>query len=128
MMAGTTLSRRECLALLAALVSSGVASPGLSAAERAEGRNVLERFCREPRWQSTRVAGKAFLEAHPDEGDLGQLVDRLLEGYEPLLALDTFLDLKVRTDFAKGETVRVANWLLSKTEGRLYAAVALLAG
>jgi hypothetical protein len=80
--------------------------------------------------------GKAYLQAYPAERDRSALladIDRLisanletgnLEAAE-LLQVGAALERAVRAEYAAGKVVTVEGWVLSLTEVRLYAAVAL---
>jgi len=83
--------------------------------------------------ESASPVGRAYLECHPREQDIEYLLDRIcppaVSGplshlrQEEVLA---FIRERIRDDFTAGRTVMVRRWLLSETEARLYALVALL--
>ena len=84
----------------------------------------------------TRRFGRLYLDAHPGEADLERLlatIDRRLKEshgrgiyHDNPQQLAEHLDRQVRDDFRRGEMVKVDNWLLSRTEARIYACYALL--
>lgn len=69
--------------------------------------------------ESMRVVGRRYLELHPEE-NLAALVAelRLVRGF-------TALESEIRKQFVTGDVVRVEGWILSRTEVRIYAMVAL---
>jgi hypothetical protein len=80
---------------------------------------------------STRNLGVEYLTRYPDEADRGILLGHL-GGLVPLAALlggddravAGFND-RLRLDFAEGDIIRMGGWLLSRTELRLCALVAI---
>jgi hypothetical protein len=79
--------------------------------------------------------GRAYLAETPDEQRFEQLLARIVDALVPRLGVppasvapaqvaDT-LRAVVRDEFAQAQVVNVDGWLLSVTEARLYAAVAL---
>lgn len=84
--------------------------------------------------ESARVIGRAYLEAVPAEGNALQLSDTLLESLNlntenaAALApeqLHQRLLERVRADFRDGRTIKLQGWILSRTEARLMALIAL---
>lgn len=71
--------------------------------------------------------GKAYLERFTKERDPVRLLRALERRLEAVSApsLEGRLALAVREDFARGATVRACDWLLSRTEARLFALVSL---
>jgi hypothetical protein len=80
--------------------------------------------------------GKAYLRAYPADGDEHALLAQIdtvitanLELGTPdsadLLQVGAALEQAVRADYAGDKVVAVEGWVLSATEARLYAAVAL---
>jgi len=80
--------------------------------------------------------GKACLQAYPADGDKHVLLAQIdkvimanLEAGTPesasLLQVGAALERAVRAEYADDKVVAVAGWVLSATEARLYAAVAL---
>lgn len=84
--------------------------------------------------ESARVIGRAYLEAVPAEGNALRLSDTLMESLNlnpenaAVLApeqLHQRLRERVREDFRDGRTVKLQGWILSRTEARLMALIAL---
>ena len=83
---------------------------------------------------SARVLGRVYLASGPSEATLETLVPRLwpagvaMDGGPAIEAagLRKALAERSRADFAAGRIVSVDGWLLSETEGRLCAVMALL--
>jgi hypothetical protein len=81
--------------------------------------------------------GKSYLQAYPAEGDRTVLlaeIDSLIAANLETGSLEAagprevgaVLERAVRAEYAAGTVVAVNGWVLSVTEGRLYAAVALV--
>ena len=104
---------------------------------------VEEAFAEVPAWLSGAVGdadaaarvGRAYLAAHPGEANLDTLlaaIDSALGGEieaangdpQPIL---TALQHAVRAEYLRGESVNVQGWVLSVTETRVYALLALAA-
>ncbi len=125
------LSRRSFLiasgATVALLIAGGQAIRGRGAAGMAE--RIANQFGGNP--GSTKV-GKAYLKAHPDEAHIEHLVGQIVQDQSifTLFRSDQYLVEKirdaVREDFSRGNTVTVANWILSRTEARVLALVSLV--
>jgi hypothetical protein len=71
--------------------------------------------------------GRSYLGAHPTEARSGILVSRLIGPTEPTSAAGASREVasRIRGDYAADRTVVVDGWVLSRTEARLYALVAL---
>lgn len=78
--------------------------------------------------------GNAYRAAHTEEQDAAVLleaIDRALaaagaaDTAAQSAALATAMQQRVRDEYTRGEVVRVTGWILSVTEARLYALVAL---
>jgi hypothetical protein len=71
--------------------------------------------------------GRSYLDAHPNEARSAALV-RQLAGPIALTSAERAareVAARVRADYARGRTVVIEGWVLSRTEARLYALVAL---
>jgi hypothetical protein len=84
-----------------------------------------------PHADSAARLGQRYLEDAPQEADAMRLV--ALIGIAPAAgksdaALREHLETRIRQDFIDGATVTVDGWLLSRTEARLCALVALMQG
>jgi len=82
--------------------------------------------------QAVARLGNAYLASHAAEHDAGVLIDaidRALAATTAALAAPVdnaaLLQQRVRHEYARGEVARVSGWVLSVTEARLYALVAL---
>ena len=119
------VGRRRFLALAgattAALTTPPVALPG-SAAEPVSGAGLALAF----RHQASAIAiGRRYLERFPSDPHrevLGE--DRRLAGETARSALRA----RVKQDFERGDTVTLDGWILSRSECRACAALALTAG
>ncbi|KPK38872.1 MAG: hypothetical protein AMJ69_07200 [Gammaproteobacteria bacterium SG8_47] len=131
----TTLSGRR--AFLRAL-AAGVLLVEVGACEREAATPATARI---PAWlleavgERTAAAriGRDYLLARPDEANVTVLLDRIdaalthqgktaVTGSAPDFAL---LDGAVRSDYAENNVVSVRGWILSSTEVRVYALLAL---
>ncbi|MCO6412115.1 MAG: hypothetical protein J5I92_05165 [Thiogranum sp.] len=77
--------------------------------------------------------GKDYLEAFPAERNVEALMSAIESSFEAVNAaaadageIVTALQQAVRGDYQRGDVAQVNGWILSRTEARLYAAVALL--
>ena len=131
---GAGCSRRTFLltALVGALAAAGCGEQGTSA-------SVAE----VPAWLPGAVGdadaaariGRAYLAANPGEANLDTLlaaIDAGLDGELEAANGDrqrvlTVLQRAVRTDYLRGNSVNVQGWVLSVTEARVYALLALAA-
>lgn len=73
--------------------------------------------------------GQEYLRLFPEEGEAHALVSHIL-GVEPqpawsAAALKAAVDRRVRADFAAGQTVRIRGWVVSRTEARVSALLAV---
>lgn len=85
--------------------------------------------------QSAARIGRVYLDAHPEYQQCHRLVadiDKALKRQDASFSLTadaeqtgSALQSLVRKEFARGEVVSVAGWVLSKTEARLYALTAM---
>ncbi len=84
--------------------------------------------------ESRRRIGTAYLRRHRGESDTGALVTAVIAAHPRLArhlrqgeagALRAALQAGVQRDFARGDTAMVNGWLLSRTEARLCALVAI---
>ena len=71
--------------------------------------------------------GRSYLDAHPTQARRAVLVRDLVGPTEPASAADASREVatRIRNDYAARSTVVVDGWVLSRTEARLYALVAL---
>lgn len=82
--------------------------------------------------QAVARLGNAYLAAHAAQRDAGVLIDAIDRALAstaaaPAVPADSavLLQQRVRHEYTRGEVVRVSGWVLSVTEARLYALVAL---
>ena len=69
--------------------------------------------------ESMRAVGHTYLELHPDE-----TLSKLLAELDPARGFAA-LDAEIRKQYAAGEVVSIAGWVIALTEARIYAVVAL---
>ena len=77
---------------------------------------------------SARLVGDEFIMAYPDEADIDNLVAELHAtlGASPTQDhLHHAVEQQIRADFERRDTVNIRGWILSRTEARLCALVAL---
>lgn len=82
---------------------------------------------------SRHAIGAAYLRRHPEEHGTDALVDALLADHPALhtalhrerVQLRSVLDAGVRRDYSHGHTTVVDGWVLSRTDARLCALVAI---
>ncbi len=129
-MTAVDLTRRRLL-IAAAGVAAGVAfgpSGLLTLIERLSGRDAasLLRGLITDGEGAARL-GRSYLAAHPTEARRVVLVRDLVGPTVPTSARRASREVaaRIRTDYAAGSTVVVDGWVLSRTEARLYALVAL---
>jgi len=134
-MSDRATGRRTFLArLLAAGGVAALARPGraLAGIGGIPGGDALGRVVRVP--ESARVVGRAYLRREPAEANAARLRERILAdlGLDADAAaasadreLRERLRHRVRADFAAGRIVKLDGWILSLTEVRLSALVAL---
>lgn len=141
--AGSGYTRRAfLLSLLTGAAGAGVLVAGC--APPAGGRSAFDRWsgwllgATGNRDAVIRV-GRLYLQAYPAQGNADALlkeIDRAIAAQLDGTALEAAdraragaaLDRAVRSEYARGEVVMVAGWVLSVNEARAYAAVALLSG
>jgi hypothetical protein len=82
--------------------------------------------------QAVARLGNAYLAAHAAQRDAGVLIDAIdralaTTAAAPAAPVDNvaLLQQRVRHEYTRGEVARVSGWVLSVTEARLYALVAL---
>jgi len=125
------LSRRRFLlgTLASALAVSGCKGirPWMARGERPDWLAAVCSDC-----QAAAGLGRAYLAVHPEEADralLDKAIARALAPQEdPTQTLFQRLDRRVRSEYARDDTLPVERWILSRTEARLYALAALPAG
>jgi hypothetical protein len=109
--------------------------------ERRESRSAGLSESAAPGWLATTVGdsgaaarlGRLYLEVHPQERDLDALVAGIDAATTPELASGSTgvdqmlvaLQRAVRGDYIRDRVVSVRGWVLSRTEARVYAALAL---
>lgn len=118
---GTT--RRELFRLAGGLVVGAV---GLAVAGEAldprSGASLARSWLRDP---ATAIdLGSRYLGVHPEEGDSVFLLERSLGAGSAVGAARRFATLR-RREFARGDTVVLEGWVVSRAEARLCALLAL---
>jgi hypothetical protein len=129
-MPAVDLTRRRLLVGAAALLAAVAAGPSalvplierLAAADAAALLRTLIKH-REGAIQ----LGRSYLSAHPSEANRATLVRQLAGPIAPASAERAAhgVGARIREDYAMGHTVVVEGWVLSRTEARLCALVAL---
>ncbi len=77
---------------------------------------------------AARGLGRAYLDLHPEEADAEALLDLLFTGRGALdpVAMKGRLAERIGRDWIDLETAEVEGWIVSRSEGRFLALVALL--
>jgi len=136
--AGTRRSaRRRALAFLAVstggalsrpfrdlTISDMTAGPGLDGPERDE---AVESFLRAVDGDRVRRLAEDYLDATRDPADADGLIARVLEDAEPNEGLGEYLLRIIAEDYGAQRTHDLDGWLVSRTEARLLAVLALTA-
>jgi hypothetical protein len=123
---GDVFSRRDLVVLAVTIVAGGVVLTvgGCNGSEPTKGPAepadlVLPAGFTE--LASMRIVGKRYLELHPEE-----TLAKLLAVLKPSRGFPA-LDVEIRKQYASGEVVHLAGWVIALTEARIYAVVALRA-
>lgn len=72
--------------------------------------------------------GALYLERFPEERSVARLTRLLFGGTAPAAEARAHLVEAVVADFREGRTFMIDGWLMSRTEGRLCAALAVVSG
>ena len=78
--------------------------------------------------EGARVVGQRFLNLYPNEAQLRFLMSKIFQGGDVPrneCQLRAYLDMRKRLDFENAQVVSVDGWVLSVTEARVCAVVAL---
>ncbi len=128
-MSGRAITRREVLAAGLAVGGSAGLLPLLAACPDGEARppdSPVDVFA-DP--ASLQGLGRLYLERFPDEADAKVLLQALLTDLEVLPdsrdRLRDQLRSRIEEDFERGDVFQLRGWMLSRTEGRLWALAAL---
>lgn len=122
------LTRRAFVRIVVGVAALGGAAaviPRVLDARREKSRSALNRIL--DRLDGAGEIGRAYLEQHPAERDEELLTQAIFAGldgsYDSMSEkqLGDYLVARSGRDFEEGESVRVRDWILSKTEARLYA-------
>ncbi|MDX1395496.1 MAG: hypothetical protein R3195_14000 [Gemmatimonadota bacterium] len=129
------LARRRALALLAASTGGALARPleGLSVGELGSWELIgvprrieaLERFRRAVDGETIRRLAEDYLDASSDPHDAGWLVARVLSEARPHEDAGTYMRRRIAEDYDDLRTHDFDGWLVSRTEARLLAVLAL---
>ena len=130
-------SRRQALALLAAATGGALARPfrelrvrDVRAWESISSPHLtdpLEQFRRAVDGDAIRRLAEDYLDATPDPADAEWLISRVLEGAAPEENLVGYMGRRVTQDYESTRTHDFGGWLVSRTEARLLAVLALTA-
>ena len=121
------LGRRQMLGLLATIAAGGLTAVLAAPARDGPRLEIVPDTLTDP--GAAERFGRAYLAAYPAEADretlLGHLEAALFPGGTAVRsgaeAVFTRFDRVVRGEYADGEVIVVAGWLLSRSEARLYA-------
>lgn len=133
----TRLDRRAVMAALAVL-AAGAAHPGWAAPGGKAAASALEALLPATMCTDRSMAaaiGREYLTSHPSgarEAALDPTLLRVIEAVASrrhnLPATRAAFVASQQADFERGDVVGVAGWMLSRSEARLYALVALVDG
>jgi len=136
-LATASTSRRRALALLAASRGGAMARPfrSLTVADLAghrrfagsEGDGAIEGLRRALEGDATRRLGQDYLDATRDPADPAAILARVLEAAEPDERVGEYLLRIIAEDYEAQRTHDLDGWLVSRTEARLLAVLALTA-
>jgi len=78
----------------------------------------------------SRALGQSYLQKHAGEADLSWLETTIADSCRQQESthdrrVDCNVEVQIRSEFARGCTVEVNGWILSRTEARLYALISL---
>jgi hypothetical protein len=124
------LTRRRLLIAAVTLAAAVAAGPGVVAPliERLAAGNPADLLrALITHGEGATYLGRRYLQAHPSEARSDVLVRRLVGTNSPTSEREASraVAVRIRSDYAAGRTVKVDGWVLSRTEARLYALVAM---
>lgn len=135
--AAETATRRRALALLAASRGGALARPfrGLTVENLArrerfvgpDGDGAIEGLRRALDGDAARRLGQDYLDATRDPADAATIVARVLDAAEPDERVGEYLLRIIAEDYEAQRTHDLDGWLVSRTEARLLAVLALTA-
>ena len=130
-------SRRQALALLAAATGGALARPlrGLTAREVRSWESIgsphltdpLESFRRAVDGDAIRRLAEDYLDATSDPADAEWMVSRVLDAAAPDEDVVGYMERRVAQEYDSNRTHDFGGWLVSRTEARLLAVLALTA-
>jgi hypothetical protein len=115
-----SLSRRQTLQLLLAAIATGSmpAAAGASLCSQwAEGIDV----------NAASALGREYLDRHPQDPALKEVLELLRAPADALQAPVRRLREMIRDDYVAGRTVNLSGWFISRTEGCIFARIAMCA-
>jgi len=117
-------TRRQLIVMLGALGGATVTEFSFAELLRAQD-DVLARFRRHLDPRQASALGARYLAAFPDEGELSKLLQQIAGNARPSDQVRSFLTERVANDFAADDVWEVDGWMISRTEGRILAALHL---
>lgn len=114
------LSRRRTLQLLAAALASGVAPGASSATLCLQWVNGLD-------MNAAGAIGREYLGRYPLDPALKEVLALLRTPADAVQAAVRRLREMIRDDYIAGRTVNLSGWLVSRTEGCIFARFAMCA-
>jgi hypothetical protein len=114
------VSRRRTLQLLAAALAAGAAPGARSASlclQWADGLDI----------NAAGAIGREYLGRYPLDPALKEVIALLRTPADAMQAAARRLRDMIRDDYVAGRTVNLSGWLLSRTEGCIFARIAMCA-
>jgi hypothetical protein len=132
-----SITRRRGLALLAAATGGALSTPlrGMTVSDVAAWEvtgvpdrvSALERFRRAVDGDAIRRLAEDYLDASPEPADAEWLVAKVLAEAEPEDDVRDYMRRRVASDYEALRTHNFDGWMVSRTEARLLAVLALTA-
>jgi hypothetical protein len=115
------LSRRSTLQLILASMAAGAAPGAVGASVCTQWMNGLD-------INAAGVIGREYLGRYPRDPALKEVLGLLRSPADAASGAARRLREMMRDDYIKGRTVNLSGWLVSRTEGCIFARLAMCAG
>ena len=115
------LSRRRTLQLLAAAIAAGAATGATGAA----GASLCQQWAEGLDMNAAGAIGREYLGRYPQDPALKEVLALLRSPGDAVQTAARRLREMVRDDYIAGRTVNLSGWFLSRTEGCIFARLAM---